>query len=426
MRRRCRVEVQLLTSRDLARKAIRAIGLQGNPEFDPVANGIGVLSRVLILVGLQKDPTLVSPEERILENYFERLTVYSPTKTRVLSIEFQSRDPDLAARAANTIADLYLDAQAGAKRDNARVAATALANQLTDLKSRLGDAEARAEAFRAKTGLYVGANNTPISTQQLADINTQLSNARSAQADLQAKARLIRDMIKQGRIADVPDVANNELIRRISEQRVNLRAQMALESRTLLPAHPRMRELNAQLADLESELRKAAEKTVRTLENDARIAGSRLENLQQYLEQQKKVAGSQSADEVQMRDYERTVRLLRDQVESDTTRYQEAIARESGKAAPADARIVSRAVAPQLPTYPRKLPIDLVRDTCCSCPFIRISHCSRTAFRPRLCGWRLCRSCRAECGSPGGASRRRACAGEAHSRSCPRRRRERG
>jgi uncharacterized protein involved in exopolysaccharide biosynthesis/Mrp family chromosome partitioning ATPase len=350
-------QVQLITSRDLARKAIRAIGLQGNPEFDPVANGVGALSRVLILLGLQKDPTLLTPEERILETYFDRLTVYSPTKTRVLTIEFQSRDPDLAARAANTIADLYLDAQAGAKRESARVAATALANQLTEVKVRLADAEARAEAFRAKTGLYVGANNTSMSTQQLAEINTQLSTARSAQADAQAKARLIRDMIRQGRIGDVPDVANNELIRRISEQRVNLRAQMALEARTLLPGHPRMKELNAQLSDLESELRKAAEKTIRTLENDARIAGGRVDNLQQYLEQQKKVAGAQSADEVQLRDYERTARLLRDQVESDTTRYQEAVARESGKAAPADARIVSRAVAPQLPTYPRKLPI---------------------------------------------------------------------
>jgi succinoglycan biosynthesis transport protein ExoP len=350
-------QVQLITSRDLARKAIRALGLQGNPEFDPLANGIGALSRVLILLGLQKDPTLLTPEERILETYFDRLTVYSPTKTRVLTIEFQSRDPDLAARAANTIADLYLDAQAGAKRENARVAATALANQLTDLKVRLADAEARAETFRAKTGLYVGANNTSISTQQLAEINTQLSTARTAQADSQAKARLIRDMIRQGRIGDVPDVANNELIRRISEQRVNLRAQIALEARTLLPGHPRMKELTAQLGDLEGELRKAAEKTIRTLENDARIAGGRVENLQQYLEQQKKVAGSQSADEVQMRDYERTVRLLRDQVESDTTKYQEAVARERGKAAPADARIVSRAVAPQLPTYPRKIPI---------------------------------------------------------------------
>ncbi len=350
-------QIQLITSRDLARKAIRVLGLAGNPEFDPLANGVGALSRVLILLGIQKDPTLLTPEERILEKYFDRLTVYSPTKTRVISIEFQSQDPDLAARAANTIADLYLEAQAGAKRETARVAATALANQLADLKVRLADAEARAESFRAKTGLYVGNNNTPISNQQLAELNTQVSNARTAQADAQAKARLIRDMVRQGRIGEVPDVANNDLIRRLSEQRVNLRAQIALEARTLLPGHPRMKELHAQLAGLDAEMRMAAEKTIRTLENDARIAGGRVDNLQQYLEQQKKVAGSQSADEVQLRDYERTVRLLRDQVESDSTKYQEAVARESGKAAPADARIVSRAVAPQLPSYPRKIPI---------------------------------------------------------------------
>ena len=45
-------------------------------------------------------------------------------------------------------------------------------------------------------------------------------------------------MIKSGRTFEIPDVANNELIRRLIEQRINLRAQLALELRTLLPEHP--------------------------------------------------------------------------------------------------------------------------------------------------------------------------------------------
>src|SRR5947209_15823087 len=44
-------QVQLLTSRDLARKAIRTIGLQGNPEFDPAANGPGATPPGLIPFG---------------------------------------------------------------------------------------------------------------------------------------------------------------------------------------------------------------------------------------------------------------------------------------------------------------------------------------------------------------------------------------
>ena len=41
---------------------------------------------------------------------------------------------------------------------------------------------------------------------------------------------------------DIPDVAKDELIRRIAEQRVNLRSQLALELRTLLPGPPRIKE----------------------------------------------------------------------------------------------------------------------------------------------------------------------------------------
>ncbi|MFO1118225.1 MAG: GumC family protein [Beijerinckiaceae bacterium] len=350
-------QIQLVTSRDVARRAIKQIGLLGNSEFDPMANGLGALSRLMVLAGLKRDPTTLSPEDRVMENYFDKLTVFSPTKTRVLNIEFQARDPDLAAKAANAIADIYLDFQQDAKRDMARQAAASLASLVADLKTRAAAADAKAEEFRAESGLLQGSNNTTLNTQQLGEVNTELSRARTAQADSQAKAKLIRDMLKAGRVPEIPDVANNELIRRISEQRVNIKAQLALESRTLLPGHPRIKELNAQLADLDEELRTVGEKTARALENDAKIAGARVENLQMALDQQKKVVGASGADEVRMRELDRAARQLKEELEAATTKYQEALARESSKATPADARIVSRALAPQLPSFPKKLPI---------------------------------------------------------------------
>lgn len=350
-------QIQLVTSRDVARRAIKQIGLLGNPEFDPLAKGLGALTRLMVLAGLKRDPTTLSPEDRVMENYFEKLTVFSPTKTRVLNIEFQSRDPDLSAKAANTIADIYLDFQQDAKRDIARAAAASLASLIGDLKTRAAAADAKAEEFRAEAGLLTSANNVTINTQQLGEVNTELSRARTSQADAQAKAKLIRDMLKAGRVSEIPDVANNDLIRRVSEQRINLKAQLALESRTLLPGHPRIKELNAQLADLDEQLRTAAEKTARTLENDAKIAGARVENLQLALDAQKKVVGASGADEVKMRELDRAARQLKEELEAATTKYQEALARESSKATPADARVVSRALAPQLPTFPKKLPI---------------------------------------------------------------------
>lgn len=352
-------QVQVIMSRDLAREAIRRLGLVGNEEFDPLADGLSPLRQLLVMLGLAKDPLGREPEERILDDYFRRLSVYPAGKSRVVTIEFRSKDPELAARGANTVAEVYLEAQETAKGDTARSASAWLGTNVSALRTRLAESERKVEEFRARNGLFAGGttNSNPIGAQQLAELSTQLSQARSAQADSQAKARLIKEMIQSGRTFEIPDVANNELIRRLIEQRVTLRAQLALEQRTLLAQHPRIKELNAQLADLESQIRAAAERTTRTLENDARIAGSRVETLQAALDAQKTVVTRANENEVQLRALERDARIQREQLESYMSRFREASARDAGSAVPADARIVSRAVVPDLPSFPKKLPI---------------------------------------------------------------------
>jgi len=193
--------------------------------------------------------------------------------------------------------------------------------------------------------------------QQLSDVNAQLAAARAAQAESQAKARLLRDAIRTGRLNEVPDIAKDELIRRVSEQRITLRGQLALESRTLGPEHPRIKDLNAQLAAVDADLRTAVDRAARALENEARIAGSRVDNLTAAVEQQRKSIGNASGDEVRLRELEREVKVYKDQLDSSTTKYQEAMARQESKSTPGDARVISRAIAPQLPSFPKKMPI---------------------------------------------------------------------
>lgn len=352
-------QVQVILSRDLAREAIRRLGLVGNEEFDPLAEGLSPIKQLLVMLGLIKDPLAREPEERVLDTYLEHLSVYPAGKSRVVAIEFRSKNPELAARGANTVAEVYLEAQESAKGDTARSASAWLGTNVSALRTRLAESERKVEEFRARNGLFAGGttNSNPIGAQQLAELSTQLSQARSSQADAQAKARLIKEMIQSGRTFEIPDVANNELIRRLIEQRVSLRTQLALEQRTLLPQHPRIKELSAQLADLENQIRAAAERVTRTLENDARIAGSRVETLQAALDSQKTVVTKANENEVQLRALERDARIQRDQLESYMSRFREASARDAGSAVPADARIVSRAVVPDLPSFPKKIPI---------------------------------------------------------------------
>lgn len=349
-------QVQVILSRDLAKEAIRRLGLVGNAEFDPDAQGTSLLRTIKGMLGLGRRADL-SPEERVLEKFYDNLLVYPVGKSRIVAIEFRSRDPELAARAANTIAELYLGLQEDTKKDQARSASTWLGSNIDVLRKRVAEAEAKVEAFRARTGLITGAGTATLAAQQLSDLSSQLAQARAARSDSQAKAKLIRDTLREGRAFDIPDVANNELIRRLLEQRVNLKAQLALEQRTLLPQHPRIKELNAQLADLEQQIRAAAERTVRTLENDAKIAGARVEALEAAVEQQKKVVAEANSSEVQLRAMEREARIQREQLETYLSRYRDAAARDTDYGVPPDARVVSRAVVPQIPSFPKKVPI---------------------------------------------------------------------
>ncbi|TMK46809.1 MAG: lipopolysaccharide biosynthesis protein, partial [Alphaproteobacteria bacterium] len=69
-------QVQLLLSRDLAREIIKRNRLGERPEFDPVLQGAAPLKSLLALFGIGRDPFSLTPEERVLDAYFDRLTAY--------------------------------------------------------------------------------------------------------------------------------------------------------------------------------------------------------------------------------------------------------------------------------------------------------------------------------------------------------------
>ncbi len=353
-------QVQLILSRDLAREVIKKLKLGEKPEFDPVLRGSSIVRVLLGLVGLTKDPMNQTPEERVFKSYSERLTAFQVEKSRVIAIEFESEDPELAALAANTIAETYLVFQQAAKQDQSRAAGEWLAQNIDTLRKAVNDAEAKADQYRSKSNLMIGTNNTTLSNQQLGEFNAQLGSARAQKADAEAKARIIREALRTGGPIEFTDIINSELMRRLSEQRVTLRAQLAEQSSTLLDQHPRIKELKAQIAGLEQQLRTEADRAARSLENDAKLATAKVESLTTSLDQMKRQAATTNEQDVQLRALEREAKAQRDLLESYLAKYREATARDSVGAASPEARIISTAIVSNTPSWPKKLPTVLI------------------------------------------------------------------
>jgi polysaccharide biosynthesis transport protein len=353
-------QIQLILSRDLARDIIAKLKLGERPEFDPVLRGPSLVRTLLSFVGLGRDPVSMTPEERVLKSFQDRLVAYQAEKSRVIVIEFESEDPELAAQAANAIAQQYLVLQRAARQAQTRSAAQWLAGEIETLRAKVAQAEAKIEQERSKSGLLIGSNNVTISTQQLGELNTQLAAARAQKADAEARARAIQEALRAGGPIEVSDVTNSELIRRLSEQRVTLRAQLAEQSSTLLDGHPRIKELKAQIADLDRQIRAEMERIGRSLENDAKIADARMTNLGATLDQLKQQAALSNEQDVPLRALERDAKAQRDLLESYLAKYREATARDNLGAASPDARIISTATVSNTPAWPKLVPTVLV------------------------------------------------------------------
>jgi uncharacterized protein involved in exopolysaccharide biosynthesis len=357
-------QVQLIRSRDLAEVVATKLNLGARTEFDPNAKP-SLLARLMVKIGLARDDAASTVQDRILTKYYKGLSVYAVDNSRVINIDFSSTDPQLAADAANAIAEEYLTRQSAAKRDATASAAQWLDNQVTELRQKVQTAEGRVEDFRAKNDLFdtgaadgTGGAPTTLPQQQLSDLNAELSRVRADRAAAEAKAAQIRAGISANAILNLTDVLNSPLIQNLVAQEVTLRGQIAQLSATLLPNHPKMQELSAQLADLDAQIAREARRILDSLETEAQTAAARENEINQALTGLKQQATVANDAGVELRALEREAAADRDLLNTYLARYREAAAREQGDVPP-DARIVSRAAVAATPDFPKKVPMTI-------------------------------------------------------------------
>src|SRR5258708_4022516 len=168
-------QVQLLLSRDLAREIIKKNKLAERPEFDPVLQGLSPVKSLLALFGIGRDPFSLTPEERVLDAYFDRYTAYAVDKSRVIVVEFQSRDPELAARVANSIAEGYLVLQQNARQEQAKAASQCLSGEIDNLRKKVSEAEPRTKDFPSNSSPFLVPNTPTPPNHQMDQLNTQFN-----------------------------------------------------------------------------------------------------------------------------------------------------------------------------------------------------------------------------------------------------------
>lgn len=182
--------VEILKSDHTAKSVVSKLKLQFDPEFVRPPGLLGTfLNSVLSLFGAPNMPSksdLLSRASAVLQLM---LTVKRIGLTYVIQVDFQSLDPDKAARIANAVVEAYMVGQLESKYQTARQAGSWLQQRIADLKAKAEAAEQAAAEFKSKATQTIDDPN--LNDQQLAEV---AAKNRTALADLESSARISRNL----------------------------------------------------------------------------------------------------------------------------------------------------------------------------------------------------------------------------------------
>ncbi|NZD51774.1 GumC family protein [Rhizobium leguminosarum] len=353
-------QVQLLQSADLLKKVINDLKLYNLPEFDDAASG-SAMSSILVKLHLRKNPLENPPEERVIDAFVERLQVYQVPGSRVIGINFTSKDPKLAAAIPNAMANVYLSTQSGAKLDSNSEATRWLEPEIEGLRGKVSEAEKKVAEYRTSHGLLQTNGTTTFPAQQLNDISAELTRVRGDKANAEARAQAVRNALSSGEASDtLPDIMSSQAIQRLKGTESGLQSQISDLQTSLLNNHPRLKSLRAQLSDIRTQIRQETQKILASIENESKVADLRASELERQSETVQANSARAGEDEVGLNALEREANAQRQLLETYLVRYREAASRADSNSSPADARVVSRAVEPVDPYFPKVVPIVVV------------------------------------------------------------------
>lgn len=365
-------EIQIVRSRNLIAKLVQRLDLNRNPEFNaslrPPSMLAEKLDEIRTYLSQQGLPFISStPDEhtlsdtdraeaedaQVLDAVLDRISVAPVGLSRIISIEFESENPKIAASVVNTLADLYIVAQLEAKFEATKRANDWLNDRVAELRAEVMDAEQAVEEFREEHGLLRGQRDATLASEQVSELSAQYIQERTKLAEAEARLRQVERLVNSPNgIESASEVLASDLIQNLRQQEAQLETQTAQLSAELGDRHPRMINARAQLRDIREKIRLEVNKIVEGLRNEVAVARARAASLRGELDTLKQEVAAVDSYQVRLRALEREATAARTLLETLLARSKETASQQTFQQA--DATVVSYGPIPKTPSYPQK------------------------------------------------------------------------
>jgi succinoglycan biosynthesis transport protein ExoP len=327
---------KILTSETLALQTIRIVGFTGAPGTTDPSQAVLTGS----LANQQRPPELAG--------FLGSLSVKRVPNSRLLDVSFEATNALQAAQMVNAHIKNYIDQNRRSHYQSTTEATTWLTDQLDELRVKVKNSEDARLEYEKKNQIWELDDKQNITTQRLADLNKELTQAQNDRMNRQS----LYEFAKSGEIDSVPQIRDNNAVQDLIHKRAEMAALYNDALAQYGPNFPKVQRLQAQLSELDANLAREKKSVVGRLESEFREARQREDLLTRTLDQQKIEANRMAELMVQYNILKRDAEANKSLYDGLLTKLKEAGI--SAALQSSNIRVVDPAMVPSSPARPAK------------------------------------------------------------------------
>lgn len=269
-------------------------------------------------------------------------------KTRIIEIRYSNPNPQLAAKVVNTLVNVYVEQNFKTKFDSAMQTSDWISKQLTDLQLKVELSQQKLVDYQKEHGILGIDEKQNIVTAKLDELNKELTSAEADRIQKESRYRMAQTANPELMVQN--DSAS--LLGKLRSQESDLRTQIAQAEVQFGPSHPKIKELNNQLQQVQANIHTEIDKLSGRIKSDYQAAAQRESMLRAALESQKQEANKLNESAIEYSLLKRDLETNRQLYEGLLQKSKEATVTAGLKSS--NIRVVDVARVPQAPSRPDK------------------------------------------------------------------------
>lgn len=358
-------QFELLRSRDLLGRVVDRLDLTQNPEILPPAAEATWWQALLagrweeLLPFLPEDEEMPVPEvpdarrEHAITALYWMLAIEPVTSTQLMRVHIHSRSPGLATTIANTLAEFYVESGLESRLQATERATRWLTERLSELRAKLEASEQTLQEYRERYELVNVGGSRGLVEEELVDNARKLREAQRKKTELASAYWKIQQAGNDDtELQEISSLLLDSVVQKASENLSQAQQAVKQLEERYGEKHPQMAAAQARLAAATRAYYEQLRVAANGIKAEYEIAAETERALLGVVTTTKGQIRKLDQRDFELKGLEREVQTNRELYELFLKRFKETDT--AGTYEQLTARIVDRAVQPQIPFKPNK------------------------------------------------------------------------